>query len=156
MKKRFWFLVVPLAWMTCQFYFSTDAMSSDATRPVFEPVVRTALRVAGRTATADNLWWGHYVFRKAGHVASYALLAFAWALALHEFGLVPLRRVLMAAGVLTVGYALLDEWHQTFTWMRSGTPGDVLIDSLGAMVGLYFFSLWLFLRRRHEGNQAQV
>jgi VanZ family protein len=32
---------------------------------------------------------------------------------------------------LSVGYAALDEWHQTFTRERQGSIADVAVDSIG-------------------------
>ena len=68
-----------------------------------------------------------YVLRKGAHLTEYAILAvllvratgsFAWA-----FG-------------LTVLYAASDEVHQLFVRGRHGSPIDVGIDAVGALVGL--------------------
>jgi VanZ family protein len=54
-----------------------------------------------------------YVLRKLAHTADYA-----WALA------------------LTVAYAASDEVHQLFVRGRHGSPVDVAIDALGALIGM--------------------
>ena len=68
-----------------------------------------------------------YVLRKCAHMTEYAILAvllvratgsYAWAFA------------------LAVGYACTDEFHQTFVRGRHGSPIDVGIDAIGALVGL--------------------
>ena len=67
------------------------------------------------------------VLRKGAHMTEYAILAalllratasYAWA-----FG-------------LAVGYACTDEVHQLFVRGRHGSPVDVAIDAVGALVGL--------------------
>ena len=68
-----------------------------------------------------------YVLRKGAHLTEYAILAallvratgsYAWALA------------------LTVAYAATDEVHQLFVRGRHGSPIDVAIDAVGALVGI--------------------
>jgi VanZ family protein len=68
-----------------------------------------------------------YVLRKGAHMTEYAILAvllvratgsYAWALA------------------LTVAYAASDEVHQIFVRGRHGSPIDVGIDAVGALIGL--------------------
>jgi VanZ family protein len=75
-----------------------------------------------------------YVLRKGAHMTEYAILAgllvratgsYAWA-----FG-------------LAVAYAATDELHQTFVRGRHGSPIDLGIDAVGALVGL---GVW---RRAH-------
>ena len=67
------------------------------------------------------------VLRKLAHMTEYAILAvllvratgsYAWAFA------------------LTVGYAITDEVHQLFVRGRHGSPVDVAIDAVGALIGL--------------------
>jgi hypothetical protein len=47
---------------------------------------------------------------------------------------------------ICVGYALLDEFHQSFVPSRGASLGDVLIDSAGAAIGLAL--LWWWHRTR--------
>jgi VanZ family protein len=80
------------------------------------------------------------VLRKLVHAAIYGLLAFLWARALRTTRARHLA--LPLAFALTVGYAVTDEYHQTFVEGRHGAPVDVLIDSAGAALVL------LRIRRR--------
>ena len=66
------------------------------------------------------------ILRKGAHVTEYAVLAFL------------LRRALSApwAFVAAVAYSAFDEVHQTFVRGRHGAPRDVLIDSVGVVIGL--------------------
>jgi VanZ family protein len=67
------------------------------------------------------------ILRKAAHMAEYAILA------------VLLRRATGStwwAFGLAVAYAATDEFHQTFVRGRHGTPVDVGIDAIGALLGL--------------------
>jgi VanZ family protein len=65
--------------------------------------------------------------KKGGHVLAYAILA----LLLRRTGLSPLVTVLVA-----VAYAASDEYHQTFVPGRTGRALDVVIDSVGIILGV--------------------
>ena len=80
----------------------------------------------------DELAWWEVVGRNLGHFAGYALLAAAWAWALAG----RVRGPLAPAAVLSLIYAVSDEYHQTFVAGRTGTWEDVLIDGLGIATSL--------------------
>jgi VanZ family protein len=68
--------------------------------------------------------------RKLIHFVEYALLCFLWWRAFVT--VTTPRRAALLAFLLASGYALTDEFHQTFVDGRHGTPVDWLIDSAGA------------------------
>ncbi len=83
------------------------------------------------------------VLRKLAHVTEYAILAALLCRAL--------RRVAPAV-VLAALYAVTDEVHQTFVDGRLGTPRDVAIDTLGALLGAL---AWQRLMRRNPGDAGR-
>lgn len=70
------------------------------------------------------------VLRKIGHACVFGLLCGLLWRALRTT--VPQRRAIAAAWIVTVLYAISDEWHQSFVSGRHGSPVDVLIDAIGA------------------------
>jgi VanZ family protein len=70
--------------------------------------------------------------RKLIHFGEYALLCFLWWRALAS--VTSPRRAALLAFVLASGYAITDEFHQTFVEGRHGNALDWLIDSAGAAV----------------------
>ena len=68
--------------------------------------------------------------RKLIHFAEYALLRFLWWRALVT--VTTPRRAALYAFLIASGYAVTDEFHQSFVEGRHGTPVDWLIDSAGA------------------------
>jgi VanZ family protein len=75
------------------------------------------------------------VLRKLAHMTEYAVLALLLLRATGSYA--------WAFGV-AVAYACTDEFHQTFVRGRHGSPVDVAIDALGALVGL---AVWRRVRR---------
>ena len=45
-------------------------------------------------------------------------------------------KLIFFAGLFCVGYASLDEFHQSFVHGRGPSPKDVMIDSSGAITGI--------------------
>ena len=72
------------------------------------------------------------ILRKIGHASIYGLLCGLWWRALRPA--TPTRVAIVAAWAIAVGYAITDEWHQSFVDGRHGTAIDVLIDTAGATV----------------------
>lgn len=73
--------------------------------------------------------------RKAGHVVGYALLGLAYLHALVPRGVVRLRAAVFAVGLATA-YGATDEIHQSFVPGRGPAVTDVLIDTVGASLGV--------------------
>lgn len=78
----------------------------------------------------------HYI-RKLAHFTEYFLLAVTFSLPLYVYGLRGPLLVLIA-GLFCIGYASFDEFHQLFVSGRSGSYKDVLIDSSGSILGIFF------------------
>ena len=68
------------------------------------------------------------VLRKGAHMTEYAILGF---LLLRAMG-----RELPALA-LGIGYAITDEIHQHFVSGRHASPIDVLIDTIGLVIGIF-------------------
>ena len=92
------------------------------------------------------------LLRKLGHVTGYFLLALAWWRALRELGLShSLAAQLRGAALISVLYAVTDEFHQTFVRGRTGTPVDVLIDAIGVGLACLLVTRLYARRRRTIG-----
>jgi VanZ family protein len=126
---KYWLPV--LLWMVFIFIGSTDLMSAEHTSRFIGPFLRWfAPDITDATVTSIQL-----VVRKCAHLTEYAILS---ALLLRA-----LRQHLLAAHsvafVLAALYAVLDEFHQSFVPSRTGSPWDVVTDSIGAILGLVIY-----------------
>ncbi len=81
-----------------------------------------------------------FVLRKLAHMVVFGALLLAWWRAV---GPVP-------AAAITLAYAAVDEWHQTWVEGRNGAVTDWAIDATGAAVAAALFILW----RRRAGRAA--
>jgi len=76
------------------------------------------------------------ILKKAAHMMEYGTLAFLLWRALSRGRGTLLWSPLVTAFLVSVLYAVSDEYHQTFVPGRNGTPVDVGIDAVGALVAL--------------------
>jgi VanZ family protein len=100
--------------------------------------------VSSIPSLSSGLGTWDYVLRKCAHMTEYAVLAvllvratgsWAWAFA------------------LAVAYACTDEFHQTFVRGRHGSPIDVGIDAVGALIGLGALRRVTLLRDGARGDR---
>ena len=77
----------------------------------------------------------HYYVRKAAHMTEYFLLAIAISFPLYVYGVRGIWLMILA-GIVCVGFAGLDEYHQSFVDARTPAVKDVGIDSMGAFIGI--------------------
>ena len=87
-----------------------------------------------------------FYIRKAAHITEYFLLAVSVAFPLYVYGVRGIALVLIA-GVFCVGYASMDEFHQSFISGRTPAKRDVLIDSIGILIGIFFVRIFGWLGR---------
>ena len=85
--------------------------------------------------------------RKAAHVTEYFLLAVTVAFPLYVYRLRGWKLVL-CAGLFCMGFAGLDEWHQSFVPGRSPSLRDVFIDTAGSLAGIYATRIVCWIGRR--------
>ena len=132
------------AWMGVIFFFSTDLFSGPQTSRVIGPFLKWFMPDVSDETIRDI----RLVIRKAAHVLEYAILSILSCRALAQRAAPsPLPLAALGQAVLIASaYAVLDEWHQSWTAERFGSPLDVAIDSVGATVGVAFFT-WFSSRK---------
>lgn len=81
----------------------------------------------------------NFITRKMAHLGEYAILMFLARRAVGNTFPKAHRWHFLTTYVLVLLYSISDEWHQTFVFGRTGTVRDVFIDSLGAMIGFYYY-----------------
>lgn len=116
------------------FVGSTDLLSAEHTSRYIGPFLRWfSPNVSDATIAIAQLG-----VRKCAHLCEYAILAALFFRALRVFG---------SAFILSVIYAGLDEFHQSFVASRTASPWDVAVDCVGALVGL---AIYRFFTRKSQ------
>ena len=79
----------------------------------------------------------HHYIRKAAHFSIYFILGVAAFLNSKEY-IGKKGTAAIVSSLFCLAYAASDEYHQTFTSGRCGSPTDVFIDFSGALTGTFF------------------
>jgi len=128
-----WIMVV--VWMGLIFYLSHQpATESDQ---LSGSVVDLVIQTFERVLPFIHLDWPgfHHIVRKSAHLTAYLILGVFILHALRQMKLLSWHSI-VGALIICVCYAISDEIHQLFIPGRSGEVKDVLIDSVGATIGV--------------------
>lgn len=94
----------------------------------------------------------HYYVRKGAHASIYFVLTILIVIALYTFGLRDIRAYLVAI-LMCFLYACTDELHQVFVPGRTGQFKDVIIDTIGGIVGAILMLMISFTVRVMRRNK---
>lgn len=149
-RERLWRYVPLIIWMALISFVSTNDFSAVNTSRVVRPLLLWLFP----NITEESISLTHFLVRKAAHITEYAILGWLAARAFIGSSRELLRREwFLAALVLVVLHALMDEYHQSFVPTRTGSLYDSGIDVAGGLIGLIGFS---YLRRRRAGNLSRT
>lgn len=156
--------ILALFWMCVIFAFSAQEQeeSSVVSETFSYRMVRSADSLFGFDWNDEKL---HEIadaiegyVRKAAHMTEYAILAvllYVW-LGKWQFAM---RKRMFLAVIAAAVYAASDEIHQLFVAGRSGRITDVMIDSSGAILGVFLFvgvkTCISFLWNRHKYRETE-
>lgn len=136
--------------MGCILVVSGDAFSSGHTASWLS-VLLSSLSVV----PANHFDTVHLIVRKTAHLVEYGLLGF---LAYRAFQCTwpssAADRLAFGTMVLVLACATADEAHQSAVVSRTGSFADVLLDALGACVGIYLF--YLFSARGEASSTTEA
>ena len=150
MKKTISFIVLIL-WMIVIFSFSSaDANKSTGTS---DKVITTMIEIKDKITnneTPNNekeiiVKNSSFYIRKIAHITEYLILGFLIFNLLKQYSV---TNIYYAIG-LSILYSCTDEFHQLFISGRSGSIRDVLIDSIGILIGTYLYKL-LFIKNKEN------
>jgi VanZ family protein len=129
---------------------SSSALSSENTGGILNPLLTWLLP----WLRPEDIKLLHGFVRKAAHVTEYGVLAVLWRRSLVRSGTLGSAAGSWVALGVSVACAAVDETHQASLASRTGSAGDVLLDSLGALVAVVLAGLgW---RRVIEGTTSAL
>lgn len=131
--NRFVKYVLPLMlWMCLMFGLSTSMGSSDVSQHMLSGLLRKLIPAI----TPQMIEHMNAIARKMAHLTEYAILAVLLYRAMHQ----GYQRKMTQAFRYSVGFSLifaaLDEFHQSFAGNRTPSVWDVMIDGVGAAIGI--------------------
>lgn len=156
-----WFSVI--LWMTVIFYLSgmntmeSNHQSKNTINKIMDAALQTTNSI-GITNTHPTKQKKQNLIeqlnkplRKCAHASVYFFLAI---LLLHASQMSHFKfrknyfTIILLTLLICFFYAVTDEYHQTFVTGRTGQFSDVLIDTIGAFVGITFYSAIRYLKKK--------
>jgi len=95
----------------------------------------------------ELIFYIHPYVRKFAHMTEYMLLAMSVSLPLYVYRIRGIGLTLFAGG-FCVAFAALDEYHQSFVAGRVADMHDVLIDSIGILIGVILIRIVCYIGRK--------
>ena len=129
MSNRFRYWLPPTVWTVLILLASSDLFSAAHTGLVLQKILAA---IFGTTIGPETFEEIHFFTRKIAHLTEYGILGALLFRALRAGRGRWSWRWAATAVVIAACVASMDEWHQTFVPSRTGSPLDVMIDTIGA------------------------
>lgn len=149
-------IVLVILWMGVIFYFSNQPATVSTSQS--NKVIHALDKISEDSILGDILQilyeskGASFIIRKSAHMISYAILAVLSFIMVYSHKTY-IKPSFIYGFLITFLYAITDEIHQLFIPGRSGMIQDVLIDSLGAIIGLSLITLiYKLVTRRNKYN----
>lgn len=148
MKKRI-LAVLLVLWVA--FIFSMSSQNSTTSKNTSGGTIRAVLSIVPQfenqpeevqDEVVDNL---QYIARKSAHFLGYMMLGILVMSLLLQYD--NLQQKALKSFIICVLYAISDEIHQLFVPGRAGQVKDVMIDSSGAILGIFIVLIIYIMRR---------
>ena len=134
-----------MMYLIFSFSAQTGEVSGELSYKISYKIVEVKNEVLHQEKSYDELSYEadqiHFYVRKAAHMTEYFLLAVAISFPLYVYRVRGFWLFLLA-GIFCVGFAGLDEYHQSFVGGRTPAVRDVCIDSCGAFIGIILVQLF--------------
>lgn len=125
MKKVF-NITILILWMIFIFYMSSfKAVESDTQSGFIVNIISNIFNI-------NNIDLITLIVRKSAHMIEYLILGILMLNCLKDYSI---KNVLLVSIMLCILYSTCDEIHQLFIDGRSGEILDILIDSIGIVIG---------------------
>src|SRR5438270_1862674 len=138
---KYWLPIV--IWLILIFVGSTDLMSAEHTSRIIGPILRW-LHPGISPARIEQV---QFVIRKTAHVSEYAVLSL---LIFRAVANTTRQARLAGAALVTLlisaAFAASDEFHQSFVPSRTSSVRDVMIDIIGAILGMTIYGSFVHKR----------
>ncbi len=88
------------------------------------------------TIKTTQIYWQDFLIKKTAHFVEYAILSFLYIRAFLGSSMSQKKSFILAF-LISLVYAISDEYHQSFVPGREPRIRDVVIDSMGALFAIY-------------------
>ncbi len=154
-------LVLIFVWCTLIFCMSAETadISGDRSGRISEAIVNFVLDIFSidKASNASIAEAFEVILRKGAHMFSYFVLALLSLCFFSTYGKMKKYCRVLSTVAFTLVYALSDEIHQLYVEGRSGSLFDVMIDMIGAVLGIILLlCIQYFIQKRHKQSTSCI
>lgn len=155
MNKKSKYIILTIIWMGFIFCMSNQPanISTELSQNIENLLNHTPI-IGNLLSDVLNSPNSQFIVRKSAHIILFCLLSILCFVVIYE-----LKRNLKISTLvsfsITFVYACMDEIHQLFIPGRSGKINDVLIDSIGVIMGLIFINLIFMLNNKIKKSYSK-
>ena len=145
MRKKILFVIITI-WIAFIFYNSLQTASeSAATSGMFANLINDFFKLIGITIDVSS------IIRKLAHVFEFFILSSLLTFLFFEYNMQIKYKVLYTF-FISLLVAITDEVIQLFVEGRYGSAIDVLIDSIGIVIGIGIVTLFYYIKYRKKSK----
>ncbi|MBQ7668711.1 MAG: VanZ family protein [Clostridia bacterium] len=148
--KRIILLILIILW--CGLIFNLSSQKAVNSTELSGGVINKVLNLFGHDITeyeSSVVLCMQIVIRKSAHMFLYCILAILIKLELMEYNI---KNSNVMAILLTILYAITDEIHQNFVMGRSCEVRDIIVDLVGALIGIGLICLYKYSKNKCRGD----
>lgn len=132
MSKKYMSIILVIIWMSVIFIMSSfDGSVSSSQSNFIVNIITDMFKI-------ENIELLSFIIRKLAHFTEYLILGF---LTINMLNKNDIAKKYIIAIIICIIYASSDEIHQIFVAGRCFAIRDILIDSMGAISGIYIYKL---------------
>ena len=155
MNKKSKYIILTIIWMSFIFCMSNQPanISKELSQNIENLLNRTPI-IGNILSDILNSPNSQFIVRKSAHVILFCLLSILCFIVIYEIKKNAKLSTLISLSITFI-YACIDEIHQLFIPGRGSQIRDVLIDSIGAIMGLIFINLIFMLKNRIKESYSK-
>ena len=155
MNKKSKYIILTIIWMS--FIFSMSNQPANISKELsqnIENLLNHTPIIGNLLSDILNSSNSQFIVRKSAHVILFCLLSVLCFIVIYEIKKSVKISTLVSFSITFI-YACIDEIHQLFIPGRGSQIKDVLIDSIGAIIGLIVINLIFILKNRIKKSYSK-
>lgn len=155
MNKKSKYIILTIIWMS--FIFSMSNQPANISKELsqnIENLLNHTPIIGNLLSDILNSSNSQFIVRKSAHVILFCLLSVLCFIVIYEIKKSVKISTLVSFSITFI-YACIDEIHQLFIPGRGSQIKDVLIDSIGAIIGLIVINLIFMLKNRIKKSYSK-
>lgn len=155
MNKKSKYIILTIIWMSFIFCMSNQpANISKELSQNIENLLNCTPIIGNILSDILNSSNSQFIVRKSAHIILFCLLSILCFMVIYEIKK-NIKISTLISFSITLIYACIDEIHQLFIPGRGTQIRDILIDSIGAIIGLIVINLILMLKNKIKKSYSK-